>query len=418
MLHLLRAPGEDRRTTHADPDDVVRPGDLVVPEHVVDVLRLARREREPGAVLGGPGRCRQPRLAEADTPVVVVEPGTPRGDRVVIAAVDGLHPAGRELLGQPGPRELGESGGGSIFEGDGHDTPPGAGPRRLPAGPGRGQVRSAATRSPRCSTFRSFGDRPSPPPTGPRHPRAPRSARTRRPRTLLARTAHGTRAADRRGRDARRRRGRAGRADRVPGRHPPRGPGRGRRSRPPVRGRGPHGDPASRRAAHPPHAPRPCRPARARARPGRDRLSRRRGRDRAGGAARGAVGEPAGHADRRARTRAATGRRPRRVPLRPREARGRPRRLGRRDRSWPRGRRPALRRRRGRRDPAPPGHRHQPRRHRAPDPARPGHRDLQPRRADPRPDDTSRRSGRGPARRGPRGGCSASRSWSTRPTPR
>ena len=64
VLHLLGAPRHDRRAAHADPDDVERPRHLVVVEHLVDEARLARRERQAGAVLGGPGRRRVARLAE------------------------------------------------------------------------------------------------------------------------------------------------------------------------------------------------------------------------------------------------------------------------------------------------------------------------------------------------------------------
>ena len=71
-------------------------GTLYRVEHVVDVLRLARAERQPGAVLRRPGRRREPGLAEPDAPVVVIEPARAarRASRDRRASTASIHPAG------------------------------------------------------------------------------------------------------------------------------------------------------------------------------------------------------------------------------------------------------------------------------------------------------------------------------------
>src|SRR5437016_5754504 len=51
VLLLLGPPLDDRRTAHADPDEVDRAWHLVALEHVVDVARLARRQGQARAVL-------------------------------------------------------------------------------------------------------------------------------------------------------------------------------------------------------------------------------------------------------------------------------------------------------------------------------------------------------------------------------
>ena len=74
VLLLLGPPLDERRAAHADADEVERARHLVVREHVVHGLGLARREREPGAVLGRPGGRGVPGLTEARAPLGVVEP--------------------------------------------------------------------------------------------------------------------------------------------------------------------------------------------------------------------------------------------------------------------------------------------------------------------------------------------------------
>ena len=89
-------------------------------QHLVDDLRLPGREREPGAVLLWPRRGRVPGLAEADTPLGVVDLAAQGGDLLVVVGVDGFHPARRQVVAQPAERLLSQLLRGHLGRFDGH----------------------------------------------------------------------------------------------------------------------------------------------------------------------------------------------------------------------------------------------------------------------------------------------------------